>query len=178
MYKFVSLSFIALFSFFPGAAQGGTEPTKAEVQEFRLSMEKVNATTRALENVFELVAADPQLVKQWKKADDDDDHDGMGITATVEKLGRTDKRIPAAFAKAGISPKEVDMTMATIAGGMLGLAMADSAGVKDLKLEKGMAKDNIDFIRTHKAEITQAFEKIKALQNKYEAMNPEKGSDE
>jgi hypothetical protein len=70
------------------------------------------------------------------------------------------------------------MTMQALAGGMMGLAMAESAGVKDLKLDKGMAKDNIEFIQSHKAEIMQVFEKIKALQAKYESLGAQDESDD
>lgn len=181
MYKLASLAFIILGSFLPAAAADhSSQPSKAEMDAFRLSMDKVNATTRVFENLFELVASDPKLVKQWQEdADKTDDSDSdSSLSAMCERMGRTDKRIPAIFTKAGITPKEADMTMGTLAGGMLGLAMAEGAGVKDLKLEKGMAKDNIQFIQAHKAEILQAFEKIKALEAKYASLGDDEKSDD
>jgi hypothetical protein len=175
MYKFASFLLIAVASFIPAvAADGAAPPSKAEVEAFRLSMDKVNATARAFENLFDLVASDPKLMEQWKQEGEKEGGDSdSSLSATCERLGRSDKRIPAAFTKAGITPKEADMTMQTIAGGMLGLAMAESAGVKDLKLQNGMAKDNIEFLQAHKAEIMQVLEKIKTLQAKYEGMSEE-----
>jgi hypothetical protein len=41
-----------------------------------------------------------------------------------------------------------------------------------------MAKDNIEFIQSHKAEIMQVFEKIKALQAKYESLGAQDESDD
>ena len=181
MNKLFSIFLIALGSLLPAmAAENSSQPSKAEVEAFRLSMDKVNATMRVFENLFELIASDPKLAKQWQEDEDkaDEDDSGSNLSAMAERMGRTDKRIPAIFTKAGISPKEADMTMATLAGGMLGLAMAEGAGAKDLKLEKGMAKDNVDFIRAHKAEILQAFDKIKALEAKYAGLNDDGKSDD
>jgi len=181
MYKLFSIFLIAFGSLLPAmAADNSSQPAKAEVEAFRLSMDKVNATTKAFENIFELLAGDPKLVERWKqeeeKVDSDDSSSDMAVIC--ERLGRTDKRIPAAFAKAGISPKEANMTMATIAGGLLGLSMAESAGVKNPNLEKGMAKDNIEFIRAHKAEILQALDKIKSLPSKYPNLMQDGKSDD
>jgi hypothetical protein len=179
MYKFASLVLIAFASFIPAVAAGNTpQPSKAEAEAFRLSMDKVNGMSRVFENLFELIASDPKLAKQWQQDSEKEDDSDSSLSAMCERLGKTDKRIPAIFTKAGITPKEADMTMQTIAGGMLGLAMADGAGVKDLKLEKGMAKDNIEFIQSHKAEIMQVFEKIKALQAKYESLGAQDESDD
>jgi hypothetical protein len=181
MNKFFPIFLITLGSLLPAmAAENSSQPTKAEVQAFRLSMDKVNATTRVFENLFDLIASDPKLAKQWQQDEDkaDEEDNSSSLSALCERLGRTDKRIPAIFTKAGISPKEADMTMATLAGGMLGLAMADGAGAKDLKIEKGMAKDNVDFIRAHKAEILQAFDKIKALEAKYANIGDDGKSDD
>lgn len=171
MCKFASLVLIAFASLLPAVAADNTsQPSKAEVEAFRLSMDKVNGMSRVFENLYELVASDPKLAKQWQQDSEKEDDSDSSLSAMCERLGKTDKRIPAIFTKAGITPKDADMTMQTIAGGMLGLAMAEGAGVKDLKLEKGMAKDNIVFIQSHKAEIMQAFEKIKTLQAKYESL--------
>ena len=171
MCKLASLVLIAFASLFPAfAADNSSQPSKAEVQAFRLSMDKVNGVSRVFENLFELVASDPDLRKQWQQDAEKEEDSDSSLSAMCERLGKTDKRIPAIFTKAGITPKEADMTMQTLAGGMMGLAMAEGAGVKDLKLEKGMAKDNIEFIQAHKAEILQAFEKIKTLQTKYESL--------
>jgi hypothetical protein len=180
MYKFASLVLIVLGSFLPAvAADKASQPSKAEMESFRLSMDKINATTRVFENIFELVASDPKLAQQWQQeGDQEEDDSGSSLSAMCDRMGRTDKRIPAIFTKAGITPKEADMTMGTLAGGMLGLAMAEGAGVKDLKLDKGMAKDNIEFIRAHKAEIMQAFDKIKALQMKYESLGGDEKQEE
>jgi hypothetical protein len=181
MNKLFSIFLITLGSLLPAmAAENSSQPSKAEVEAFRLSMDKVNATTRVFENLFELIASDPKLAKQWQEDEDkaDEEDSGSNLSAMAERMGRTDKRIPAIFTKAGISPKEADMTMATLAGGMLGLAMADGAGTKDLKIEKGMAKDNVDFIRAHKAEILQAFDKIKALEAKYANVGDDGKSDD
>ncbi len=181
MYKIASLILIALGSFLPAAAaDNSTQPSKAETEAFRLSMDKVNATTRVFENLFDLIASDPNLAKQWQQEADkaENDDSGSSLATMCERFGRTDKRIPAIFTKAGISPKEADMTMGTLAGGMLGLAMVEGAGVKDLKLEKGMAKDNIEFIQAHKAEILQDFQKIKALEAKYASLAGEDKADE
>jgi hypothetical protein len=176
--KVISILLITAACLLPAFAQDASQPSKAEVEAFRLSMDKVNATTRVFENLFELVASDPKLMKTWQQEEEKDDSDeNSGLSSLTERLGRTDPRIPAVFKKAGISPKEADMTMATMAGGMLGLAMAEGAGVKDLKLEKGMAKDNIEFIRAHKTEILQSFERIKALQTKYESLGANGKSD-
>ena len=182
MYKIAFLILIALGSFLPAAAaDNSTQPSKAETEAFRLSMDKVNATTRVFENLFDLVASDPNLAKQWQQEADKAENDDSGsssLTSIFERLGRTDKRIPAIFTKAGISPKEADMTMSTLVGGMMGLAMAEGAGVKDLKLEKGMAKDNIEFMQAHKAEILQDFQKIKALETKYASLGGGDRSDD
>jgi hypothetical protein len=181
MNKLFSILLITLGSLLPViAAENSSQPSKAEVEAFRLSMDKVNATTRVFENLFELIASDPKLAKQWQENEDkaDEEDSGSNLSAMVQRMGRTDKRILAIFTKAGISPKEADMTMATLAGGMLGLTMAEGAGVKDLKLEKGMAKDNIEFIRAHKAEILQAFDKIKALEAKYANVGDDGKSDD
>lgn len=179
MNKVFSIFLITLGCLLPAmAAENPSHSSKGEVEAFRLSMDKVNATTRAFENIFELIASDPKLAKQWKQEEENEENSDSGMSALCERLGRTDKRIPAAFTKAGISAKDADMTMATIAGGMMGLAMADGAGVKDLKLEKGIAKDNIEFIRAHKAEILQVLEKIKGLAAKYPSLNSDDKSDE
>jgi hypothetical protein len=159
------------------AADNSSQPSKAEAQAFRLSMDKVNGLNRVFENLFELVASDPKLVKQWQQDEEKEDDGGSSLSAMCDRLGKTDKRIPAIFTKAGITPKEADMTMQALAGGMMGLAMAESAGVKDLKLDKGMAKDNIEFIQAHKAEIMQVFEKIKTLQAKYENLGGDRSEE-
>lgn len=179
MSKFAFLVLIAFASLLPAAAaDNSSQPSKAEVQAFRLSMDKVNAVNRVFENLFELVASDPKLVKQWQQDEEKEDDGDSSLSAICERLGKTDKRIPAIFTKAGITPKEADMTMQALAGGMMGLPMAQGAGVKDLKLEKGMAKDNIEFIQAHKAEIMQAFEKIKTLQTKYASLGGDEESEE
>lgn len=63
MNKLFSILLITLGSLLPViAAENSSQPSKAEVEAFRLSMDKVNATTRVFENLFELIASDPKLV--------------------------------------------------------------------------------------------------------------------
>ena len=63
------------------------------------------------------------------------------------------------------------MTMQTVAGALVGLAMADNTDLQKLNLEKGMAKDNIDFVRAYKTEIVEQMEQFRTLQEKYPSVS-------
>jgi hypothetical protein len=163
--------------FVVAAADSGnpSKPSKAEVDAFRLSMDKVKAMTAAYSNLLELLANNPKLQEQWKaesrKQKDDDGNGRDELSAVAQRLMQTNPQVAAAFSKAGTTPKEAGMTMETIAGGMMGLAMAEGAGVKKLDLPKGSARDNIrdniEFIQAHKTEIMDILGQMKSLQAKY-----------
>jgi hypothetical protein len=170
--------------FVVAAADSGnpSKPSKAEVDAFRLSMDKVKAMTAAYSNLLELLANNPKLQEQWKaesrKQKDDDGNGRDELSAVAQRLMQTNPQVAAAFSKAGTSPKEAGMTMETIAGGMIGLAMAEGAGVKKPDLPKGPARDNIEFIQTHKAEIMDILGQMKSLRAKYPQLKLDDDADD
>ncbi len=120
---------------FPGFGYAGE-------QTFRISMDKILAMKNAYLAVMETVAGDGRLLQQWK-AESEKAHgreDQNELTVICERLAGTDKRIAAAFANAGTSPKEAGMTMETVIGSFLGLTIADGAGVKKLAIEDPVLK--------------------------------------
>jgi hypothetical protein len=163
-------------------SENPSKPSKAEVDAFRLSMDKVKAMTAAYSNLFELLANNPKLLEQWKaesrKQKDDDGNGRDELSAVSQRLMQTNPQVAAAFSKAGTTPKEAGMTMETIAGGMMGLAMAEGAGVKKLDLPKGSARDNIEFIQAHKPEIMEILGQMKSLQAKYPQLKLDDDSDD
>jgi hypothetical protein len=152
----------------PSFAADSTKPTKAEADAFRLSMDKVNRTIQAYTGIFEALAQDPALVAKWKaeraNLEDTNGRDTMSIVAA--RLASKQPKVNAAFTNAGITPKEAGMTMETVIGGMLGIAMLEGTGAK-AELPKGFVKENVDFVKAHKNEIVATLSRMQELAKKY-----------
>jgi hypothetical protein len=170
MRNFLASVALAGALFLPAHVQAAsTQQSKAEIEAFRLSMEKIKSTVFAYSNLMELLAKDPKLLERWKAAaaGRNDDKDQDRFSEAVQKISETDPRVLTAFTKAGITPKETVMTMETVAGTLLGLSMAESAGVKTTERPKGFVKENYEFVRTHKAEVLSVLASLEDLAKKY-----------
>lgn len=130
---------------------------------FRLSMDKVKATTSALKGMAELLSSDAGLRARYiaakKQLPDTNGRDSLNMTADV--LISKEPRIAAVYRSAGISPKEAGMTMETLLGVMMGVGMLEASGKKDAQIPEGFVAENVEFYKAHKAEIQQVLGELK-----------------
>jgi hypothetical protein len=169
---FISLMLLFSVTKMPAETSSFSAPTKAETEAFRLSMDKVKSTVAAYSNILELLANDPKLVEQYKtiarKSEDESSANGRDrMNRIAGELSLTDSRILTAYKKAGITPKEAAMTMETLVGGLMGLAIAEGSGVKKLDLPGGAVKENVEFLQAHKQEVMTVFGQMQSLAQKY-----------
>ncbi len=153
---------------------GQTKPSAAETDSFRLTMPKIRAALQAHVNVLEAAAADKALLQRLKqehrKLEDEDTNGRNESNMVAERLIGNEPALAAAYLKAGITPKEAGMVMETMAGAMLGQAMAESGNVSMDKLPKGFVVDNLTFVKQNKDQIMAAMQELSGAAKKYEAV--------
>lgn len=133
-------------------------------------MDNIRATIGALKGLVEVLAADPALYQRFKaerkKTEDDNGRDAFSITA--DRMIAKEPKLAAVYKRAGITPKVAGMTMETLAGVLIGSAMAESAGGKEVKLPVGFVADNSEFYKQKKTEILAAMDELKSMSGKIE----------
>jgi hypothetical protein len=141
-----------------------TAPSKNEIDSFRLSMPKIQATLSAYTSLVEAVASDPALAARFKaeekKLEDTNGRDTMSLTA--QRLQAAEPRVAAAFTKAGISAKEAGMTMECLVGVMLGAGMLEATKTEAAGLP-AYVRENIAFYRQNKDAIMTAFKQLQSV---------------
>lgn len=141
--------------------------SKDEMEGFRLTLPKVQSTIMAYSNLFELLGADEGLAVKFRAAKkalpETNGRDTIGLTA--QKLAASDSRIPAAFAKAGISPKEAGMTMECLVAVIFGSAMLEASKTTPKNLP-AFVSENLGFYEQNKAAVQAEFKKLETISAK------------
>lgn len=159
-FKGVKLLFLSLL------VAGGLAASP-ETDSFRLTMPLVDGTIAAYSNLIELLASDPALAEKFRQANkslpDTNGRDTLSLASL--KLQTSESRIAAAFAKAGVTPKNAGMTMECLVGVMLGDGMLQSVKGDTSKLPAYVA-ENLAFYRQNKTAIQEAFKRFQAVSQK------------
>ena len=156
---------IALFTLTSAFPQ--TMPVAAEVDVFRLSLPRINATISAYTSLIDLLASDPGLAAKFKDASkslpDTNGRDTLSLTAA--KMQAIDPRVGSVFTKAGIDAKEAGMTMECLIGVMLGDGMLQGAKAEEKNVPAYVA-ENIASYRANKPAVEAASARLQSASAK------------
>lgn len=151
------------------------QPSKAQVEAFRLSLQNIESTVHAYQNVLEALSADGDLLRRTKveigktrATENTNGHDSLNMTMT--RIVSREPKLAAAYAKAGISPQQAGMVMETVTGSLLAVSMADSAKVDTGKLPSGFVAENIEFVRKNKDKVIAIFQQFEASSKRFAAV--------
>jgi hypothetical protein len=160
--KTAAIALFTLTSAFPQA-----KPVAGEVDSFRLSLPRINATVSAYTSLIDLLASDPGLAAKFKDTSkslpDTNGRDTISLAAA--KMQAIDPRVGSVFTKAGITAKEAGMTMECLIGVMLGDGMLQGAKAEEKNLPAYVA-ENLAFYRANKPAVEAALAKLQSASAK------------
>lgn len=136
----------------PGASPGqALTDDEAALASYTLTMERVEAWSRASQNLQRLAEEDPALAERW----DAENADAESFDEMIAQI-EAEPRARAAVEEAGISVRDYVLTTMALLQAMFAQAAMDMT--QDAPVPEGVNPANVQFVRDHQAEIQALFE--------------------
>jgi hypothetical protein len=147
----------------PSASAGGGRIDAHTLGTYPLTMDKLNRTTKAAQNIEAAEKADPTLEDRWQK-DNDGNNDLDDISTDLPELIariEAEPTVRRAVESAGISPRDFVLTTFAIMSASVASEMRKSGVKQDSGLGSHVSDDNVAFVTAHKQEIATLMQAAK-----------------
>ncbi|HEX7085281.1 MAG TPA: hypothetical protein VF198_02875 [Vicinamibacterales bacterium] len=149
------------------AAEVQKDPEFRKVRELRREQERLSRKDELTDaEASRLEAIETELEEIEERADEKSPLPDFDESTSLDDLAEQIANVPmlaAALAKAGMKPREFATAQLAFFNTMMAYAFVKDGAIKELP--PGVSKENIEFIRTHEAE-------IEALSRKWETLEP------
>lgn len=152
----VVLLSIATVCFAPAVMSDSPHSDEKEINQYRLTDQKLAQFAEATKNLVLVVEKNPQLKEEWEDLGDTDDPESLSeIVAEFDQSPEAKKAVQ----DAGMTTREY----ATFEFAMLYAATADFLQKSGATVPAEYSRENMEFYRTHQADFMKLEKDLKAL---------------